>query len=306
MRNWFTNTGGVGLLWSLLFFFSCDTSSSVDPVFKDYFIRYYGEDGDQEAADMLVAEDGKIFLLGTSYKNQSSRVYFIRTNSIGDEEVKIAFESNENEIAADIERIIAGPDAGNYAVLSNAIKNDVDYLIRIRIVNADGEVLFSFDFNRLSSQYANAITPLRDGGYYIAGKTTDIDQQQANPDLTLDTEDLLLIRFNVQREVVEEGTTRIGRSNGGAAIKVFQNDADSDSLSYVGYSDELQANDNIADQNFIFRRFKSDPASVKTRFSGKPDFNERMLPQHSLPEEPGLLQVHKVILTIPSIRNGFM
>ena len=46
------------LVWVIVC--ACDTAGNVDPVFQDFFIKYYGEDGNQEAVDMLVNADGSI------------------------------------------------------------------------------------------------------------------------------------------------------------------------------------------------------------------------------------------------------
>jgi hypothetical protein len=45
---------------------SCDTEGNVDPVYQNNFIKYYGEDGNQEGVDLLVNTDGTLILLGNS------------------------------------------------------------------------------------------------------------------------------------------------------------------------------------------------------------------------------------------------
>ena len=58
----------------LVFFFlasvgllcSCDTAKTIEDPTKNYFIKYYGGDGDQEGVDAVVGKDGFIYLLGNT------------------------------------------------------------------------------------------------------------------------------------------------------------------------------------------------------------------------------------------------
>ena len=47
-------------------FLSCDTAADFEDDFKKYFIKYYGEDGDQEAVDFVINDDGTVLLLGNT------------------------------------------------------------------------------------------------------------------------------------------------------------------------------------------------------------------------------------------------
>ena len=60
----FINLCAISLL--MLTYAACDTAGNVDPVFERTFIKYYGTEGDQYAADLIVNDDGTLLILGNS------------------------------------------------------------------------------------------------------------------------------------------------------------------------------------------------------------------------------------------------
>lgn len=261
---------------------SCDTESTVDPVYKDTFIKYYGEDGDQEGKDLVVNNDGTIIILGTSTSPGGlKRMYLAKTDGEGTIiwERKLG-EISRDEIAQDIEPIIAGPDAGNYIVMSSVVKSIADSLaIRLTIVSPDGDSLKSELINRYESQSGKSITPLSDGTYFISGNVLNADT--LNVDLPIfDIEDVLVIR--VPSSLVPNPVAdyfRIGLSSLGSGVKIFE--GPSPDFYYAGYSDELIGSESVAtdyELNFVFRKFITDPSSVSSVYAGDPGIedNEEM------------------------------
>jgi hypothetical protein len=216
---------------------SCDTEG--DQTFKNYFIKYYGEDGEQEAKDVSVTSDNAIMILGTSTSvRETKRIYIIKTDFEGtilwEKELGSSFDQ---EIAQDIEPITTGADAGNYAILSNVKKNPEDSLaIRLTVLSPDGDSIRSVLFNQLASQEAKSVTPLSDGGYYITGKTTDTDLSDGgNTALPVtDIEDQLVIKYDNNFTGVQ--ADRIGGSSEGSGVKIFEGVGIN---YYAGYSDEI-------------------------------------------------------------------
>jgi hypothetical protein len=257
---------------------SCDTESTIDPVYKDTFVKYYGEDGDQEGKDLVVNNDGTIIILGTSTSpGGSRRMYLAKTDAEGTIiwERKLG-EISRDEVAQDIEPIIAGPDAGNYIVMSSVVKSIADSLaIRLTIVSPDGDSLKSELINRYESQSGRSITPLSDGTYFISGNVLNADT--LNVDLPIfDIEDVLVIR--VPSSLVPNPAAdyfRIGLSSLGAGVKIFE--GTSPDFYYAGYSDELIGSESIAtdyELNFVFRKFTTDPSSVSSVYAGDPGIED--------------------------------
>lgn len=256
--------------------FSCDTESSVDTPFKGYFIKYYGGDGHQEAKDFVINADGTVVMIGTWTDNlDRRRVYIVKTDAEGNVvwDRKLGNTTND-ELAADIELITQGPDAGNLAVLSNHRKNTVDSMaIQLTIVSQTGDSLRSKLFNNYENQFAKSVTPLSDGGFFISAKTTD-PASSGNPNDPTE-ENILVIRFRDDFTLDPiSGNVPVPNFNIGSATKIFE--ISHGQYYYAGYSDmdDLQ---NRTSVDFFFRRFTTSPENVPTVSSGSSDNNELMM-----------------------------
>lgn len=249
---------------------SCETDGPDD--YKNYFIKYYGGDGNQEAKDFVVNDDGTIIILGTFIEtNGYSRLYIVKTDAHGNQLWTKKIGSN-SEVAQDMELIKSGPDAGRVVLLSNVKKNEADSLaIRLTIVSQDGDSLKSTLFNKLESQHGLSITALNDGGYYVVGNTTDTDAA-LNTELPFgvnDVEDELVIRFQTDWNI--STFYQIGRSSIASGIKIFQVGSD---FYYAGYWDAVELPSGSNESNFFFRKFVDNPNSVATLYVGDKTENE--------------------------------
>src|SRR5579872_5163488 len=80
MRRW------LYLFIFLAFLSACDTASNVKPPNKSYFIKYFGEDGNQTARDLITSSDGTFFILGNSIAADglTQKVYLAKANALGE------------------------------------------------------------------------------------------------------------------------------------------------------------------------------------------------------------------------------
>ena len=105
---------------------ACDTAGNVDPVFQSYFVKYYGEDGNQEGVDMLVNPDGSLILLGNSTPRENyTTAYIVKVDPLGN----VLWQrelGGSNESAVDVEL----DNQQNLIVVSNIGLEEVS---RIRI-----------------------------------------------------------------------------------------------------------------------------------------------------------------------------
>src|SRR5690349_2423310 len=80
-------TARISLVASLMavVLFSCDTERNIAPVFKTYYTKYYGEDGNQLAVDLAVNSDGTMVMVGTSQSqtNQISQAFIVKIDNEG-------------------------------------------------------------------------------------------------------------------------------------------------------------------------------------------------------------------------------
>ena len=86
--------------------YSCDTASNVEDPTKNYFIKYYGGDGDQEGVDIVVASDGFIYLLGNSTSlitTTGKQLFLVKTDAEGKLIWEKTFGGKYDEEAKDLE-----------------------------------------------------------------------------------------------------------------------------------------------------------------------------------------------------------
>src|SRR6187431_751010 len=165
-------------------FSGCDTKDDFEGTFKNFFIKYYGEDGKQDGIDMIVNDDGTMLLLGNTVLEGVSQIFLVKTDLDGN----IIWQKNIggiNETAVDIEPTLAGNE---FVILSNVLtgKNETTGLnlhyAKLSIINADGDVQLQttkptpWD-DKVNDQVGYSVTPISDrytaGGYMISGSTTD-------------------------------------------------------------------------------------------------------------------------------------
>jgi len=154
----------------LIFVFACDTASNIKSPNKNYFIKYFGGDGDQRAVDLIVNTDGTFYILGNSRTSTDSiqKVYLAHANAQGEVIKQITFGTVEME-ARDF---ILTAD-GKIAVVANVdVKSaNVDVLLyrfTPDLAPLDNITLYAGASNSFS-EYANGITELSNGDFIMEG-----------------------------------------------------------------------------------------------------------------------------------------
>lgn len=248
---------------------SCETEGPDD--FKKHFIKYYGEDGDQEAKDFIVNADGTIIMVGTSTEiNGIRKVYVVKADGFGKEMWSLEFGDITNESGQDIERIISGPDAGNYLVVSNAEKSLGDSLaIRLTVVSEGGDSLKSSLIDLYESQEAKSLTALPTGQYYLTGKVKNADTLNVELPGVFDLEDSFDMVIGNDLSLVS--SERFGRSTVASGVKIIDK---SNSINYALYTDEWTPAETNYESNFVFRKYNKSTNSKESFYSGTSDLNE--------------------------------
>jgi hypothetical protein len=262
-------SGTILILFLALGIFSCDTASNVDPLYKDYFIKTFGTDGDQVGVDFILNSDNTLTILGnTTLPSGERKIYFLKTTLAG----KVLVErilGTTTELAMDIE-----PLSDGYLILSNmqspstrfGTRNDV----KLTKVSFEGEELSSVIYNSLDDQFGNSVTSLNDGRFFVIGNTRDIDDK-LNGEIVNDEEDVLIIEFD--NTLTSIASYRIGSSTIAKGIKIYDNG--NSTYTYGGYSNELREG-NSYNLNLTFRTFSTGPNIVPTLIVGDNLSNERM------------------------------
>ncbi|MFM7487943.1 MAG: hypothetical protein ACKO13_13615 [Cytophagales bacterium] len=127
------------LLSAILIAVSCDTPQALQPNETDYFLKFYGSDGDQTGVDFIVNDDGTFVLVGNSQKSTTSdwQIYVVKIGQTGEIIWEGTFGSvSRDEEARDIELLKNGEliIAGNSKPKNVTAQSDV-YLLKL---NQDG------------------------------------------------------------------------------------------------------------------------------------------------------------------------
>jgi hypothetical protein len=209
---------------------SCDTSNNVDPIDQNYFLKYYGEDGNQEAIDMIVNPDGTFILLGKS-ETSAQTILLIKADTEG----KIIWQKKLGTGTDDPKDIEPTLD-GKYVILSDFQKAIGNADIKIIRIDAEGNKIDSVTQGTASNhnETSHAITPLADGGFIVTG-TTSFDWKSAD-DVDRNSS-ILHFRFNNDFSSYNAGQweDHYGSGKNNVGIKVIQN---GDKLYLFGHSDD--------------------------------------------------------------------
>jgi hypothetical protein len=147
---------------------SCDTQKSLENPDLEYFVKYYGSDGNQYGVDMLALADGSFLLLGNYYPNDfAPEIYVVRVDAEGGVLWEQRYASKSRSMAKDLELTADG----NFIILSEY--QSVDSLTNLYLlkISGDGGALASTTFGTPANDYARSVTLVDDGGFIVSGTT---------------------------------------------------------------------------------------------------------------------------------------
>ena len=209
---------------------SCDTEGNVDPIYQTYFIKYYGEDGNQEGVDLLVNSDGSLILLGnsSSQTNPVTIPFIAKVDPFGSVQWQRQF-GGFNEKAVDVEF----DNSGNLIVLSNYADGD-NARVKVYRLSPDGVGLDSIMVDFQEWQVGKSVTVTSDGRILISGnRKPDPTQNYELPGPDVADVTILEVDPTFQRDsiVAQFG----GGEMNGAGIKVFERTG---GYTLLGYTDK--------------------------------------------------------------------
>lgn len=171
----------------------CDNESNVENPDLDFFVKYYGIDGDQRAVDMAYLDDGTFLLLGNSSSDEiQTQIYVVRADAEGDVMWSRAFTDEGNSIAKDLEPT----DDGNFIILAD-YQNGGQTDFKLLKISPDGSVLSRIDSRGTPADedsHTVTLMPL-DGGFIVSG-TTDSTYQWTPTNPGKDPGDTFAYRFD--------------------------------------------------------------------------------------------------------------
>lgn len=173
MRKWFTI---VAVMAGVLA--GCETTSTVEDPSSTHFIRFYGRDGDQTGADLVVLPDGSMVLFGTSRATVSAygtQWYVVKVDAKGAIIAEAEFGGLNDEEARDIELM----SNGNLVLVGNTYKASADRDAMIITLAPDLVMIDSnsvavrdgFGVPTSGDEQVSSVTEISDG-FIISGSTT--------------------------------------------------------------------------------------------------------------------------------------
>lgn len=197
-------------------FYACDTERNIAPVFKAFFSKYYGEDGNQTAVDLAVSNDGSLIMLGKSESqtNPVARSFIVKTDGEG----TVLWQrqlGGDDEEPVDVEI-----DSQNDILVVSNIRGTS---IRITRISQSGAGIDSMVIAHESGVklVGTAITEVADGSFLITG--------YAGPELVIDfnlqradVDDLLIYRVDPGFDDIPEMMVERGGEHVGKIVKLFQ------------------------------------------------------------------------------------
>jgi len=164
----------LGWCFMLLGMISCDTASNTEDPDLNYFVKYYGGDGNQYGVDMLALNDGTFLLLGNYSESPfDTDVYLVKVNAEGD----VIWE---NRFGKDVNNIWSAKDLeptkdGNFIVLSDfqvTGPGPINMDLKLLKISPEGTLLDETDvFGTPANDFGRTITPLDNGGFIVSGTT---------------------------------------------------------------------------------------------------------------------------------------
>jgi hypothetical protein len=217
----------------ITFLLSCDTAGNVDPVFQNYFIKYYGEDGNQEGADLLINADGSMILLGNS-SSQTDPVpvpFLVKIDPLGNVLWRRQL-GGLNERAVDVEL----DKQGNLIVLSN-VGDESNSRIRLFRIDQQGNGIDSVKVEFNEKQVGRSVTQVSDNRFLVAG-FSEADPNKNPISMPIpppDEADIIVLQIDerLKNSVV---ITRQGGEHIGSGVKIFETVLD-DSTKYLVFGD---------------------------------------------------------------------
>jgi len=195
----------------LLFFgllISCDTENKFPDPAQDYFVKFYGNDGDHEGVDFVVNSDGSFILLGNETvagNPLGQQIFVVKVDAQGMVVNQQSFGQAGDDFAKDIELT---PD-GRIIVAAESEKgtNDKDvYLLRMSLdlVPSDSVRVGLKTFDNLeANEEVNSLSVIQDG-FIVSGSTTAIDTTKSKA--PNNTKDALHLRFNNGLTLIDPST----------------------------------------------------------------------------------------------------
>lgn len=201
----------------------CDTEKNIEPDFKAFFVKYYGESGNQQGVDLVVNSDGTILLLGnTQVARTGNKFFVVKIDSTGTILASKNFgdaDISSDEVAVDIEPTFDG----NYIIAIQKTISPGNRDVKLLKISPDLVGLDSVIRSFAGDEEVKSVTPLLNNrGYVMTGSTTQDLFNDGQNDLT----DVFTFRTDENLNFAPLWLTPGGNGQSDVGIKIFENQLD--------------------------------------------------------------------------------
>lgn len=252
---------------------SCDTESSVDPNYENYFVKYYGYEGNQSGVD-LVVNGGYIYLLGNSVSSTGrSQMLLAKVDHLGNEQWSLELGSDNVEASGIIS------DANGDLIVGGTIQlSTQDRDLILFKISAEQQKLDSAVFGEVGTEEnLSSLFLASDGSIVAIGSTTDVDTSKPNHQSTeIDTYDIYSLRLTDSFELFPEALWTRVRGWPGMDVGVDILEKDNDSFIVFGTTDRASTNPQQNGLNMFTYPVSNDntPISATPEYYGQLSDNE--------------------------------
>lgn len=283
----------------LLVAVACDTESSFPIPEENYFVKFYGEEGEQEGVDFVLNSDGSVVMVGNSWTREDKsdqQIYIVKVDANGNLiwQKKIGLPDKRDfvkdvELHTDGRIVIVGEteiETNNRDVYLTTFTQDGTGMDSARVALAT----FVAPIGILTDEEVTSVSIISNG-FIVSGASTLLTGGTLG---TMDTRDAMHLRFDNSLNWISGGGTWKD-TNGGVdsediAVKVIE--IIPNSLFYVFGSTNSPALQADTDNNYDFDYMlfsiglTGDPNSVYLTLGDKSD-NEKLTSVEICPAELG-------------------
>ncbi len=171
---------------------SCDTEGNSEPRFEDYYIKYYGGDGNQTGVALTAYNEGFVVVGNSALINGESKLFVVYIDALGNEIWSHTYGDLLSLDAVDVET-----DRDNNLVIAVTVQNPADQDIAFFKIGPDGSRIDSLIYRSPGfDEVARDLLITDNNDYVITGYTTDVDVAKADYNPVTDFEDILSIRVS--------------------------------------------------------------------------------------------------------------
>lgn len=266
----------------------CDTPESLKSNETDYFLKYYGQEGEQTGVDFVINPDGTFVLLGNSRARADSswQIFVVKIDAKGKTIWQKTFGWPLNDEAKDIELL----KDGNLIIAGNSEKTVGEYDVFLWRIRQDGTLIDNVrqGLRRGAEELVENVSSVTEisqglvnpGGFIVSGSTT------GGTNKPTDLSDAMHMRFTDQLIWISDASGNwkskptfgtVGFEGTESATKVIQ--FNSNTYYVFGTSNIKNAGPGNPVGSFDFWFYSlSDQANqpVDSRYFGDDSYNEQL------------------------------